>query len=207
MSIYAAGALHRFLNPENQPPRVTKFLQEENEELMDAINPGARVVDFGCGTGRHLQLLSQKRGVTGAGFDIEKTYIQEATQRKLPGTRFVVGDCRRPPLKSGFDVAICMNNTLGNITEQEKVIAAMRQLATARIISVYTPDSILDRKEWYRRAGLTITQSTETFIKARDAQLHPFQSYHFSLRQLRELLGEDASIRTIGDGFGYIANF
>ena len=52
--VYAGGLLNRALDPTTQPPEIRAFLQAEVDLLRDLILDGMRVVDLGCGTGRHL---------------------------------------------------------------------------------------------------------------------------------------------------------
>jgi tRNA G46 methylase TrmB len=58
--VYAAGLLNRALDPATQPPAISEFLREETDRLRHLVGHGSRVVDFGCGTGRHLAALAPK---------------------------------------------------------------------------------------------------------------------------------------------------
>ncbi len=51
--VYAAGLLNRALDPATQPPEIQAFLRAELDLLHDVVTEGARVIDVGCGTGRH----------------------------------------------------------------------------------------------------------------------------------------------------------
>jgi hypothetical protein len=57
---YAAGLLNRALDVATQPPETRGFLKAEIELLHDVVADGMRVIDIGCGTGRHLAM--QQRG-------------------------------------------------------------------------------------------------------------------------------------------------
>ena len=73
----AAGLLNRALDPATQPPEIQAFLQDELDLLLDVIMEGMRVIDVGCGTGRHLILLQDRLRV-GVGVDYEHSYVAEA---------------------------------------------------------------------------------------------------------------------------------
>lgn len=187
MSIYDKGWLSKFLDPKNQPEEMQEYFRREDELLLEHIAQNVSLVDFGCGFGRHLELIAE-RLTYGLGIDIDK-YSVELGQRNLaryPHTELRVGDCRNPNLDRIFDYAICMNNTLGNIEEKERVIAEMRKAANGVcIFGVYNPNSVEPRKEWYERTGLKIMTIAENYIETEEG----FRSYHFDEEKLVRLIG------------------
>jgi cyclopropane fatty-acyl-phospholipid synthase-like methyltransferase len=58
--VYAGGLLNRALDPATQPPEIQAFLRAELDLLHDVLQEGMRVLDVGCGTGRHLILLRDR---------------------------------------------------------------------------------------------------------------------------------------------------
>ena len=90
--VYAAGLLNRALDPATQPPEIQAFLRAELDLLRDVIKEGMRVLDVGCGTGRHLVLLRDRLRL-GVGVDYERSYIAEAARRARAGhLHFITGD-------------------------------------------------------------------------------------------------------------------
>ena len=78
--VYAAGLLNRALDLATQPPEIQAFLRVELDLLLDVITEGMRVIDVGCGTGRHLLQLRDRLRL-GVGVDYEHSYIAEADRR------------------------------------------------------------------------------------------------------------------------------
>jgi ubiquinone/menaquinone biosynthesis C-methylase UbiE len=85
----------------------TKGTEQEVEFLIDALSlqPGMRVLDVGCGPGRHAHALAQ-RGMDVVGIDISDTFIELA--REAPGPTFIRGDARAMTFEREFDAAICL---------------------------------------------------------------------------------------------------
>ena len=193
--VYASGLLNRALDPESQPEAIQKFLKAEIDLLRDMLVPGMRVLDVGCGTGRHLLRLGERLAM-GVGVDYERSYVADA-ERQVGGVPlfFVVGDATRIPLEGPFDLALCVTNTWGTMSDKAAVLREMRRLAPGagtRFLSVYSPASIPARREWYRRLGHTVIAETAEYLEAAGG----FRSEHFTEGRLRELVG-DCSIRPL----------
>ena len=201
---YAGGLLNRALDPTTQPPEIRTFLQAEIDLLRGLIVDGMRVVDIGCGTGRHLALLGE-RVALGVGVDYQHAYIVEAGRRA--GSRrvhFVTGDATAVPIELGFDLAICMTNTWGTMSDKAGVLREMRRLAPrpqTRRLSVYAAASVPARREWYRRLGHAVLEITDELIVTEGG----FRSEHFSEARLRSLVG-DCAVRPLA-GIGYAVTF
>lgn len=56
---------------------------------------GDRVLDVGCGTGRHLRALAAEHGCTGVGVDVSAALVEVARADAPVGCTFAVGDARR----------------------------------------------------------------------------------------------------------------
>src|SRR4051812_17996241 len=120
--VYATGLLTRALDPATQPAAVRAFLDAEIALLDNIVSEGMAVLDVGCGTGRHLARLSERLRI-GVGVDYEHTYIVEARRRLASGrVQFVTGDATNLPLRATFDLATCLTNTWGTMSDKQSVL-------------------------------------------------------------------------------------
>lgn len=95
----------------------TRGTAAEVAALVDRLGLGAgtRILDVGCGTGRHLRALAAEHGCTGLGIDVSPALVEVARGAAVPGCTFAVGDGRQllevPAVaaalrdRGGFDVA------------------------------------------------------------------------------------------------------
>jgi ubiquinone/menaquinone biosynthesis C-methylase UbiE len=195
--VYAAGLLNRALDPATQPPEIHAFLQAEFDLLHDIVRDGMQVIDVGCGTGRHLLRLADRLRL-GLGVDYEPSYIAEAVRRTdAPHLHFVTCDATAIPVTAAFDLAICLTNTWGTMSDKAGVLNEMRRLAPkpgSRLLSVYSESSVPARSEWYRRLGHVVLEETRDYLVTEGG----FHSEHFSEERLRSLVG-DCAIRPLAD--------
>lgn len=84
--------------------------------LIDAmVPPGSRILDAGCGPGRHGGYLAE-RGHHVVGVDVDPVLI-EAAQEDFPGPTWLVGDLAELDLPArgiseGFDAILCAGNVM-----------------------------------------------------------------------------------------------
>jgi ubiquinone/menaquinone biosynthesis C-methylase UbiE len=87
----------------------TKGTAQEVDFLMDALGltPGMRVLDVGCGPGRHARALASE-GVEVVGLDISERFVALARDGAPAGAEFVVGDARAMAFDAEFDAALSL---------------------------------------------------------------------------------------------------
>jgi SAM-dependent methyltransferase len=165
--VYAAGLLNRALDPATQPPEIRSYLRAEIELLDRTVVKGMAVIDFGCGTGRHLAMFGDRLRL-GVGVDYEHTYVVEARRRVAARhLHFVTSDATAVPIGVSFDLATSMTNTWGTMSDKAGVLSEMRRLAPrprSRLLSVYAEASVLPRREWYRRLGHPVVEESNEFL-------------------------------------------
>lgn len=82
---------------------------QEVDHIVEALGlrPGDRVLDVGCGPGRHAYELAT-RGIAVHGVDISERFIEIATDGAPDGATFERMDARSLSLDSEFDAVICL---------------------------------------------------------------------------------------------------
>ena len=87
----------------------TKGTGQEVRYLIGALGlvAGSRVLDVGCGPGRHAYALANS-GIEVVGVDISRTFVDLATADAPPGARFQRADARELAFEGEFDAAISL---------------------------------------------------------------------------------------------------
>ena len=98
---------------------------------MDALGlaPGHRVLDVGCGPGRHAHALAA-RGIETVGVDLSAEFVALAKESAPPGALFARGDARHLPVAPRFDAVISLcQGGFGLLAAEDA--SALRQMAAA----------------------------------------------------------------------------
>jgi len=123
-----------------------KHFAVEAAELRDIIEmarPGATtLLDVACGTGALLAEL--KRWYSVEGVDVSREMLAVA-RRRLPGIPLVEADMRTFDLGSTFDAVTCLFSSIGYVTEEVELAAAIGRLAAH-----VAPGGVLILDGWLR---------------------------------------------------------
>ena len=87
----------------------TKGTAQEVAFLVEALDlrPGQRVLDVGCGPGRHARALAEL-GLEVVGVDISPRFVELAAEGAPDGATFRVGDARALPFEAEFDAVVSL---------------------------------------------------------------------------------------------------
>jgi len=105
-------------------------VEVDGMELLLDLHPRARILDLGCGQGRHGIELG-RRGYEVTGVDLSEYLLDVAAARaRAAGVklRLVKGDMREPLAGAGFDIALSLFTSFGYFSDEaddSKVLRAV----------------------------------------------------------------------------------
>ena len=220
--------LDRMLDEALYPESLKRWRLAESRRLHELVAeyPNARVIDFACGDGRHLESLRQAGLINrGLGIDIDPTAIEKAQSANgqnnplnKPTIEFLAGSMDDPSLSSIFldshseltgdvikpvDVVYCLFSTLLATDDPGNAFNNMMRLLKpggTAFLSVYAEASVPDRIRWYEAIG-------EGKLVSQDNGKLEFESGFTSgfvtKETAKKLFGDNIQIESCSD-FGYI---
>jgi SAM-dependent methyltransferase len=111
----------------------TKGTVQEIDFLVAALGltPGQRVLDVGCGPGRHAHELG-RRGIAVHGIDISHRFVDLARGDAPPGATFERLDARALPFVAEFDAALSLcQGAFGLVTGDGEDLLVLAGMARA----------------------------------------------------------------------------
>lgn len=177
----------------------TKGTEQEVGFLVEqlGLQPGMRVLDVGCGPGRHAHALAN-RGIEVVGLDITPRFIELATEAAPPGATFVVGDARALTYDGEFDAVISLcQGGLGLVRgDDASVLEGMARavrpggrLALTAFSAYFAVRFLEDTDAFDAATGLNVEQTT---LKNNEGDEIPFEldTTCFTPRELRLLCAQ-----------------
>ncbi len=158
---------------ENQDPILTKKQVDLiiNELSLNAFD---RILDLGCGIGRHLIEIG-KRGFFGVGIDFNDKYIDLANRSKgdLKNIEFIKMDMREIDFENEFDGVISMWTSFGYFSDEEnfsllkKINRALKKKKRflLDIENIYYMLKNLPKERWERKEDYFLLEKNELNIK------------------------------------------
>ena len=141
----------RFWHDNTPQPSARRSRREvEFIATICGLAPGARVLDAGCGAGRHA-LEFARRGYITTGVDLSEEMLELARERAkgASAVTFVEADLRALNLAREFDAAVLLDSTLG-LHEDGETVEILRRLSASLVpggrlvVEVLNRDFVLD---------------------------------------------------------------
>jgi SAM-dependent methyltransferase len=111
----------------------TKGTKQEVRFLIEelGLQPGMRVLDVGCGPGRHARALAEE-GIEVVGLDISARFVALAQEGAPDGAVFVRGDARTMAYDGEFDAVISLCQGAFGLVPGEDTEVLRRMVAALR---------------------------------------------------------------------------
>jgi SAM-dependent methyltransferase len=188
----------------------TKGTEQEVAFLVDelGLEAGERVLDVGCGPGRHALALA-RRDIDVVGVDLSEDFVElarsSAATDALPA-RFEVLDVRDLAFHAEFDAAVCLCQggfgLLGGRDEPavfERIVAALRpggRLALSAFSAAFAVRFLEDGETFDPASGVLYERSTLRDEKGVEQDFDAWTTC-FTVREL-EMLSERAGLDVDG---------
>ena len=174
----------------------TKGTEQEVAFLVEhlGLRPGMRVLDVGCGPGRHAHALAA-RGIEVVGVDITPRFIDLAREGAPPNATFVVGDARALAYDGEFDAVISLcqggfglvrGDDASVLNGMARAVKPGGQLALTAFSAYFAVRFLEDTDAFDAATGNNVEQTT---LKNSDGDEIPFEldTTCFTPRELRLL--------------------
>jgi methionine biosynthesis protein MetW len=102
--------------------------------IVELVERGARVVDFGCGDGSLLQRLQVEKQASGVGYDISRSAVEACRRKGIEAVCAPIDQPRGDLAEGQFDYAIC-NVTIQMVMYPEVLLREMARVARRQIVS------------------------------------------------------------------------
>jgi len=185
----------------------TMGTEQEVGFLVEALglSPGDRVLDVGCGPGRHAYDLG-RRGIEVVGVDVSEKFVALANDGAPDGVTFRRGDARALDFDGEFDAAISLcqgalglGGPAGALASDQAVLAGMARslrpggTVAASAFSAYFQVRFLEETDRFDAATGVNHERTTLRNETGDEAEHDLWTTCFTPRELT-LLAEEAGL-------------
>lgn len=177
----------------------TKGTRQEVDHVIEVLglSPGMRILDVGCGPGRHSYELAE-RGFLVHGIDISQSFVDVARANAPMGATFERMDARALTFSAEFDAVICLcQGAFGLMTANGHDIDVLRGIRKALVdggglllsaFNAYFAVKYHENAEFNADTGVA-HEKTEVKNQAGEAKPVDLWTGCYTPRELRLMLG------------------
>lgn len=194
-----------------------KQLMRTSTEVDSLINmlglvPHCRIIDFGCGSGRHLLELARRGYSFSKGIDSTPYFVdiaKQAASRELLSPEFAIADVLTYSEPNTYQVALSLFSSFGYFEDHDDNLRVLRNMHDVlkqdgkALIDVRGKESFarsFDTQRWDSSSGsIVLTKRTplddfskieNSWIVVRDGKTRSYSFTHwiYSARELKEML-------------------
>jgi SAM-dependent methyltransferase len=164
--------------------KVRKFIQKYK------LSDGNSLLDIGCGTGVHANLLGKHYQVEG--LDIDPKMLSIA-RRNYPNIRFQQGDMVNFKLKSKFDIIVCLFSAVGYVKTKSRLQRTIKNMCQHLL-----PGGVLLVEPWFTPNQWHPGRVYTTQVSKPDSKIvrmsHSSQRGNISIIEFQYLIGTPKGI-------------
>ncbi len=164
--------------------KTRKFIQKYK------LSKGSKLLDVGCGTGIHANLLSKYYQVEG--LDIDPRMLSVA-RKNYPKIRFQQGDMVNFELKSKFDIIVCLFSAIGYVKTKARLQKTIKNM-TRHLL----PGGILLVEPWFTPSQWHPGRVFTTEVNKSNSKIvrlsHSSQKGSLSILEFQYLIGTSKGI-------------
>lgn len=183
-----------------EPLRTQEFTDKEVDCFLAQLNilPGARILDLGCGYGRHTIAL-KKRGFDVVGQDYSSILLEKAKKESAGlNVEWIQSDMREIPFENEFDVII--NNAFGYLEDDEEELKVLKSVfKSLKPGGIFLQWEIPNKANWSRKYKHTESSNMGAYVAKRSSEYDfltgkEYQQYSLSVNE-RTLLERNFCVR------------
>ncbi|NLE64403.1 MAG: methionine biosynthesis protein MetW [Elusimicrobia bacterium] len=134
------------------------MIRLDHEIIAGIIEPGARVLDLGCGNGDLLAFLKEQKGVRGTGIEIDEEEVLRCLERGVAVTQGNINDGLGVYGDKRFDYVI-FNESLQQVLKIDKVLGEALRVGRHVIVGIPNFCHLGARLQLFFRGRVPVTKS------------------------------------------------
>lgn len=134
------------------------MIRLDYEIIANMIEPGAKVLDLGCGGGELLALLKEKKGCRGTGIEIDDREVMHAIEKGVSVSHGDIGEDLDVYPDKRFDYVI-LNESLQQIINIQKILDEALRVGRHVIVGIPNFCHVRARIQLFFHGRVPVTKS------------------------------------------------